>query len=208
MERIEYRVRPVLWSKEQHWVLTDDALSLSEAPLRDGQPVSRAQSYRLPLSAIHRLRLIYAPGRYESDRFECEILGECEGRPFKRRVASHHVRGLADFVHQGPSYAPFVRALCQRAAAQNPGLRVLSGYSPLSYYLGLAVLLVVIAGFSAFVFFEWERLWRLPRTPGRLFMLSVLLAFLFLIYRRNRPRVLSPDALPDELLPKTPISKS
>ena len=44
--------------------------------------------------------------------------------------------------------------------------------------------------------------------PGRLFMLSVLLAFLFLIYRRNRPRVLSPDALPDELLPKTQTAKS
>lgn len=208
MERIEYRVRPALWSKEQHWVLTDEELSLSETPWRRGQPAGSAITTVLPLSSITRLRLIYSPGRYERDRFECEIIAHCDGKELKRRVISHHFRGLADFVHQGQTYTPFVRALCQRAAAKSPGLRVNAGYSPLAYYLGLATLLLVIAGFSTFVIVEWERLWRLPRTPGRLFMLSVLLAFLFLIYRRNRPRVLSPDALPDELLPKTETAKS
>lgn len=202
METVEYRVRPTLWSPEQHYVLAHDALLVHETPIRGGKPAGEPVTTRIPLSSITRLRLIFAPSRFESNRFECELIGRVDGKPIKRRIVSYHFRGLADLVDQGDRYVPLVRALCQRTAQHSPALRLLAGYTPLAYYLGLGLLLVLLAAFATFVVIEWEALWRLPRTPFRLFLLTGLLLFLLVIYRRNRPRALSPAALPDELLPK------
>lgn len=203
MEPIEYRGRATLWSPEQHYVLERDALILTETPISRGKPAGEPVTTRIPLSAIVRVRLIYAPGRMESNRFECEILVRGSGLPPKLRVISLHFRGLADFVDQAATYTPFVRALCERTAAQNPGLAILAGYTLAAYYAGLTVLLLFIVAFGSFVVVEWERLWRIPRAPFRLSLIAGLLLVLLFIYRRNRPRTLAAAALPDELLPKT-----
>lgn len=202
MESIEYRGRATLWSPEQHYVLERDALVLTETQISRGKPVGEPVTTRIPLSSIARLRLIYAPGRLESNRFECEIILRGSGLPPKLRIISFHFRGLADFVDQAATYTPFVRALCERTAAQNPSLSILAGYTPAAYYAGLTVLLLFIAAFGTFVVIEWERLFRIPRAPFRLSLLAGLLLVLLFIYRRNRPRALVATAPPDDLLPK------
>lgn len=202
MESIEYRVRAALWAPEQHYVLAGDALVLHETKLAGGKPAGEPITTRIPLTAITRLRLIYAPGRYETNRFQCEVIAQADGKRVKKNIGSFHFRGLADFVDQADTYTPFVRTLCQRTAQQNPALRLLAGYTPTAYYLSLILIVLVLAAFGAFLFIEWERIWRLPRTPTRLILLGSLLLIMLAMFRRNRPRTLQPNALPAELLPK------
>lgn len=202
MDRVEYRVRPSVFSGEQRYVLEGDALVIIDTPRPKRKAAVETKEQRIALSDLRGLRLIYSPGRYDTNRFECLLSAKVEGARIKRRITSMHFRGLGDFVDQADTYTPFVRALCQRAAAQNPAVQVRAGYTPVAYYAGLLFFILGIGALAAFFIVEWEVMQRLPRTPVRLLLLGSLLLLLAAVYRRNRPRTLRADSLPEELLPK------
>ena len=204
METLRYQVRPTLFSDLQCYVLDGDGLEYSEQPSREATRNKAAPTapVRVPLSAIRQIRLSYNPGRYDSNRFECQIQSDAAGALGQRTLVSLHFRGLADFVDQGDSYGPFVRALCQRVAAQNPAVRVLGGHSPLAYYAGLFFFGLVLVGGGALLFTHFEQVMQNTRAVLRMALVVTLLGVMLLALRRNRPRALSPTDLPDELLPK------
>lgn len=204
MDRLHYEVRPTLFSRLQRYALDEDALEIDERSSDETKAEQAPKGpWRIPLASIHQIRLEYAPGRYQSNRFECQVWAAAPGPVKRRMLVSLHCRGLADFVDQADAYAPFVRALCQRAAAKNPQLAIVGGYSPFVYYIGLAALTLVLLGFVVFLVAAWDVVQRSPRLPLRLLLLGGLLLILFTAFRRNRPRRLTADALPAELLPKT-----
>lgn len=201
---IEYRVRPTLWSGDQRYVLEDGALVISETPRpkRGAEAAVQTKEQRVALSDLRWLRLRYSPGRLDRNRFDCLLSAQVDEKRVSHRITSMHFRGLGDFVDQADTYTPFVRALCQRAAAENPTLRVMAGYTPFFYYAGLLFLLLLLSAFVTFLVVEWSVMQRLPQTPVRLLLLGSLLLLLASAYRRNRPRSVQADSLPDELLPK------
>lgn len=204
METLRYQVRPTLFSDLQCYALDPDGLEYSEQPSREATRKQAAPKapVRVPLSAIRQIRLSYNPGRYDSNRFECQIQSDAPGPLGRCTLVSLHFRGLADFVDQGDRYGPFVRALCQRVAAQNPAVRILGGHSPLAYYAGLFFFGLVLVGGAALLFTHFEQVMRSTRAVLRLALVGMLLGVMLLALRRNRPRALSATALPDELLPK------
>lgn len=195
-------MRPSLFSGEQRYVLAGDELVISDTPKPKREGAAETKEQRIALADIRWLQLIYSPGRYDTNRFECLLAAEIGGKRVKRRITSMHFSGLADFVDQADTYTPFVRALCQRTAAQNPSVQVRAGYTRFAYYAGLLFFFLLIGSFVVFLIAEWTIVQRLPRTTMRLLLLGSLLVLLAAVYRKNRPRTLRADALPDELLPK------
>lgn len=208
MERLQYEVRPTAFSRLHRYQLDDRAIEINELATGTGSdhaaPVRGP--WRVPLANIQRIRLTYAPGRYQSNRFTCQVwLPAPAGR---RTLVNLHFCGIADFSDQSDRYVPFVRALCQRVAAQNPRVEILGGYSRLLYVVVFALLSLLLLAIAAFTVIAWETVNRVPRLPLRLLLLSGLAVVLLLALARNRPRRLRGDSLPDDLLPEIAVDRA
>lgn len=204
MDHLQYEVRPTVFSRLHRYVLADDALEITEIAVgneKDDAP-KKQDSWRVPFSDITRIRLSYAPGRYESNRFACQVWSRAPRPARHRNVISMHFRSLGVFEDQATTYVPFVTALCQRVAQNNPQAVVVGGYSRAVYVLGMTLLSLLLLAIAAFIVAEWELVNRGPRLPVRLLLLGSLVLVLLSAFRRNRPRKLTAAALPAELLPK------
>lgn len=208
MERLQYEVRPTAFSRLHRYQLDDQAIEISERATGTGSEHAAIVRgpWRVPLANIQRIRLMYAPGRYQSNRFTCQVwLPAPAGR---RTLVNLHFCGLGDFSDQSERYLPFVRALCQRVAAQNPQVEIHGGYSRLLYVAAVIVPSLLLLAIAAFAVIGWETVQRTPWLPLRLLLIASLVVVLLLVAARNRPRRLRGDALPDDLLPKIAVDRT
>ena len=101
---------------------------------------------------------------------------------------------------QNDAYRAFVAELHRRIAAAGGATQFVTGYAALLYWPGLAVFTGTLIGFAFLIL----RALQTQDWIGAGFVAAFLALFLWQIggyFRRNRPSVYRPDALPPLLLP-------
>lgn len=188
MSPVEHSVRNSLRDKETAYRLTDDALVLDDG----------GEERSIPYGDIERLNLIaYSAdiANPENVHGQLTIKGRSAG---SLKLRSHHFKGVGSFENRAVTYAPFVRALCRRVAAQNPAARFISGAATMRL-LWLALLL--LSGTVSFLFavalvaegWQWEL------ASGAL-MAAVLAYIAWRKFRGNREVTFDPADPPAGLL--------
>lgn len=160
----------------------------------------------VPYRAIRRVRLSFKPSSMQPKRFLTEIWSE--GAP-KLELVSCSWKSMVEQERLDKAYSAFVADLHRRIAqaqdqADGPGpsqVRFEQGRLPLVYWPGLAA----YAGMALGMAFLTVHALRGGATGGAIFIAAFMLFFLWqggVYFRRNKPGVYRPDALPDDLLPK------
>jgi hypothetical protein len=155
------------------------------------------KSGRIALRQIRRVRLSFRPVTMQSKRFLTEIWAE--GAP-KLEICSSSWKSMVEQERLDRSYATFVTELHRRLAQAGVPARFEQGSSPLLYWPGLAVFAAVALGLAALAVLGLQaHAW-----GGAGFVAAFLLLFLWQagnFFRRNRPGLYRPDALPPGLMP-------
>lgn len=156
------------------------------------------KSGHVPFGAVRRVRLSFRPGNVQLYRFVTEVWGE--GGP-KLILASTSWKSMVEHERLDRSYAAFVTELHRRLLQAKPAARYEQGSSPLRYWPGVGVFLAVSLGLAALV----ARALQAHAIGASILIVAFLALFLWQggdYFRRNRPRLYRPDALPAELMPK------
>lgn len=136
MTEFRYEVRPHAFSATQTYALHADALSV-----RVDEAVER-----IPYGEIESLRLIRY-GSFGGLQGQCTIKIRKHG---KLNVRSHHYVSLGNFESRTAAYVPFVRELCRRIHAANPGAAFTRGNRGLQIVWGI-VLLISVFGWIGWI---------------------------------------------------------
>lgn len=147
---------------------------------------------------IRRLRLSFRPISMQTQRFQTEIWAD--GAP-KLVLISSSWKSMVEQERLDQSYAAFVADLHARIAAAGSAVRFEQGGNPLTYWPGLAIFAAVALGIVVLI----VRALQSDAVAGAVFVAAFLGLFLWHggnYFRRNRPGVYAPDALPDLLVPK------
>jgi hypothetical protein len=156
------------------------------------------KSGRIALRDIRRMRMSYKPASMQSHRFMTELWAI--GAP-RLRIVSSTWRSMVEQVAQDGPYSAFIAELHRRIAMAATPARFERGTSPFGYWTGLAVFVAVSLALA----------WMVARglQTGSLAGAAMVGVFLALFiwqagnfFRRNRPGLYRPDALPAELMPK------
>ena len=168
-------------------------------------------SGQVPYAAIRRIRLSFRPVTMQSYRFLAEIWAD---RGPKISIASTSWKSLMEQERQDEAYSRFIRTLHERIAAAHgkPDLR--AGALPFLYWPGVAIFVALcIMGVSlAFRAMQLgEVAFGQPLDWGQIAAILALVGMFFWLlwqmgsfFKRNMPRRYTLDAVPADLLPKTP----
>jgi len=184
-----YSFRPSLLGAPWTFRLTPTALSF-EAGRKSG---------RVAYGDINRLRLSFRPISMQTQRFQTEIWAA--GAP-KLVLISSSWKSMVEQERLDQSYAAFVADLHRRIAAAGSAVRFEQGSNPIRYWPGLAV----FTAMSLEMAFLIMRALQSDAPAGAAFIAAFLGLFLWHggnYFRRNRPGVYAPEALPELLMPKT-----
>ncbi|HEX3710180.1 MAG TPA: hypothetical protein VHV56_09865 [Pseudolabrys sp.] len=185
---VAYSYRPSLLGAPWEFHLVGDSLTW----------VAGAKSGRVALRDIRRVRMGYKPVSMQSYRFMTELWAS--GAP-KLRVVSTTWQSMVEQVAQSGPYSAFVAELHRRIAMAAPPARFEQGANPFSYWPGLAV----FAAVSLALAWMTVRGLQAGSTAGAALVGVFLALFLWQggnFFRRNRPGLYRPDALPAELMPR------
>ena len=152
----------------------------------------------IPFRSVRRLRMSYRPASMQSHRFMTELWAE--GAP-KLKILSSSWKSMVEQERKDKSYAAFVAELHRRIALAAPPARFEQGSHPLLYWPGLLVFVAVALGFAVLI----ARALQAGAMSGAAFVGGFLVLFLWQggnFFRRNRPGLYRPEALPAELMPK------
>ena len=185
---IAYAYRPSLLGAAWEFVLTDTGIDW----------VAGSKSGRLPFRNIRTVRMSYKPASMQPHRFVTELWAD--GAP-KLQIVSISWKSMVEQERLDPHYSAFIRELHRRLALAAPQARFEQGSNPLKYWPGLIVFVIMALALAALL----ARGLAAGAWQGA-GIVSVFLA-LFLwqggnFFRRNRPGVYRPDALPPEVMPK------
>ena len=147
---------------------------------------------------IRRLRLSFRPISMQTQRFQTEIWAD--GAP-KLVITSSSWKSMVEQERLDQSYAAFVADLHHRIAAAAGAVRFEQGGNPLTYWPGLAIFAAVALGIVVLI----VRALQSGAVAGAVFVAAFLGLFLWHggnYFRRNRPGIYTPDALPELLVPK------
>ena len=136
MTEYRYEVRPHSFSGTKTYELQDDALSV-----QDG-----GATQRVPYSEITRVGLIRY-GSFGGLQGQCTIKTRKHG---KLMLRSHHFISLGNFESRTATYVPFIRELCRRTHAANPGAAFTRGNRGLQIVWGI-VLLISVFGWIGWI---------------------------------------------------------
>jgi hypothetical protein len=164
------------------------------------------QSGLIPYRAIRGVRLSYKPVSMQQQRFLTEIWAE--DAP-KLAIVSTSWKSMVEQERQDKPYAAFVTELHRRIAqTQNQAqgrasapVRFDQGRSPLVYWPAF----VAYAGMGLGMVLLTVRALQSGAHGGAAFIAGFMVFFLWQggnFFRRNKPGVYRPDALPDVLMPK------
>jgi hypothetical protein len=156
------------------------------------------RSGRVAFRAIRRLRLSYRPANMQSHRFMAEIWAD--GAP-KLSILSSSWKSMVVQERLDKPYAAFIAELHRRLAPVAPAVRFEQGSHPLLYWPGL----IVFAAVSLALAWLAVRGLQADARAGAVFVGGFLALFLWQggnFFRRNRPGLYRPDAIPTALMPE------
>ncbi len=185
-----YSFRPALLGAPSTFTLTEGGMEWSVG----------SRTGRVRYRDVRRLRLSFKPGSMQAYRFLIEIWAE--GAP-KLDIASSSWKSMVEQERRDAPYAAFVAELHARVArAGSPGLvRYDRGANPFLYWPGLVLYSVLALGLVGTL----VRALQLDTYGVAVFIGGFSALFLWQggnFFRRNRPGVYRPDALPRELMPR------
>lgn len=184
-----YFYRPSLLGAPREFVLNGSGIEWS---------VGR-HSGHVAYTAVRRVRLSYRPANLQTYRFVTEVWAQ--GAP-KLTVVSTSWKGMTVQERLDAPYVAFVTALHQRIARAGAAVLWEKGTSPLTYWPGLAAFVIVALALAALI----ARAFQVRGFTAAIFIAAFLAVFLWQggnFFRRNRPGIYRPDALPPDLVPKT-----
>lgn len=155
-------------------------------------------SGKIPYDRIRRLRLSFRPLTFASYRFLAEIWPAAGP---KIQIASTSWRSPVDQERQDAAYCDFIVELNRRMAAAGTRALFQAGSPPVVYWIGVTVFVAAALALAALLI---EAL-RTQVLVGAALIALFLALFLWQVggfFRRNRPRIYRPDAIPPEVLPR------
>ena len=183
-----YAYRSSMFGAAREFRLTGDGIKWT-AGRRSGQ---------IPFRAVRRLRMSFKPANMQWQRFLTEVWAD--GAP-KLDIVSTSWKSMVEQERLDKSYTAFVTELHRRIAQAAAPARFERGRSPFLYWPSLAVFAGVALVASALI----VRALQSDAKGGAAFIAGFLVLFLWQggnFFRRNRPGLYRPDALPAELMPK------
>ena len=185
---VAYAYRPSLLGAAWEFKLTGDGIDWAAG----------RKAGHIPYRSVRRLRMSYRPASMQSHRFMTELWAE--GAP-KLKILSSSWKSMVEQERKDKPYTAFVAELHRRIALAGPPARFEQGSHPLLYWLGLLVFVGVALVFAALI----ARALQAGAMSGAAFVGGFLVLFLWQggnFFRRNRPGLYRPEALPAELMPK------
>ena len=183
-----YAYKPSLVGVPFEFRLTRDALEWSRG---------RATG-RTPYDRIRRIRLAFRPMTMQNHRFLTEVW-TTDGP--KLQIASTSWKGIVEQERFDEGYRAFVTELCRRTGAAGGQTLFQAGSPAVIYWPGVIVFLGASLALAALVIRALqEKAW-----GGAAFIAGFLAFFLWqagAFFRRNRPLVFRPDAVPEAVLPR------
>ena len=155
------------------------------------------KSGSVPYAAVRRVRLSYRPANLQTYRFVAEIWAN--GAP-KLVLVSTSWKSMTVQERLDAPYASFLAALHRRLAASGANVRFERGIAPLRYWPGLVAFAIVSLLLAVLI----VRALSLHGFAAAAFVAAFLAFFLWqggTFFRRNRPGVYRPDALPAAVMP-------
>jgi len=146
---------------------------------------------------IRRVRLSFRPLTMQNHRFVAEVWTEGP----KLTIASTSWKSLVEHERLDARYREFVIALCRRIGAAGGHTLFQTGSPAILYWIGV----VVFAGGSLALAGLIVRALQDSAWGGAAFIAAFLGLFLWqagTFFRRNRPGLFRPDAVPDSVLPR------
>lgn len=183
-----YTYRPSLMGAPWTFHLTSDGLSW-ENGRRSGHVLYRD---------IRRVRLSFKPVSMQTQRYVMEVWAD--GAP-KIQAVSSSWKSMVEQERLDQAYRAFVAALHRRIAEAAAPVLFQQGRSAIAYWPGLAIFVCVSLGLSFMIF----RALQIDAWAGAAFIAAFVALMLWHgvnFFRRNRPGVYRPDALPQQVLPK------
>jgi hypothetical protein len=184
---VAYAYRPSLMGAAWRFRLTDDGIEWT-AGRRSG---------RIPYRNVRRLRMSFRPVNMQSQRFLTEVWAD--GAP-KLQIVSSSWKSLVEQERLDKFYAAFVAELHRRIGHAATPVHFEQGSNPLLYWPGLIVFGGVALGLAMLI----GRALQADAMSGAAFIGGFLVLLLWqggTYFRRNRPGVYHPDALPAVLMP-------
>ncbi|MCX7298626.1 MAG: hypothetical protein WCG00_11175 [Hyphomicrobiales bacterium] len=183
-----YSYRPSLMGAPWVFHLTSDGLAW-ENGRRSGHVLYRD---------IRRVRLSFKPVSLQTQRYVMEVWAS--GAP-KLQAVSSSWKSMVEHERLDKAYCAFVAELHRRMAEANAPVSFEHGSHPLRYWPGLAIFAAVSLGLAFLIL----RALQSEAPAGAAFVAAFLGLFIWHganYFRRNRPGVYTPNALPELLLPK------
>jgi hypothetical protein len=152
----------------------------------------------IPFRNVRRLRMSYRPASMQSHRFMTELWAEDATRIV---IVSTSWKSMVEQERRDKPYADFVTELHRRIALAAPPARFDQGSHPLLYWPGLIAFACISLGLALLI----VRALQVDAKGGAAMIAGFLVLFLWQggnFFRRNRPRLYRPEALPAELMPK------
>jgi hypothetical protein len=153
---------------------------------------------RVPYGRIRRIRLGYRPMTMQNHRFLAEIW-PVDGP--KLMIVSTSWKSVFEHERLDAPYRAFVTELCRRTGTAGGQAILETGSPAVVYWLGVAV----FAGASLALAGLIVRALRVAAWSGSAFIAAFLGFFLWQagnFFRRNRPGLFRPDAVPETVLPR------
>jgi hypothetical protein len=184
---LAYSYRPSLLGAPWEFELAGDSLSF-----RVGN-----RAGRIALSDIRRVRMSFRPASMQTQRFLTEIWAQ--GAP-KLEICSSSWKSIVEQERLDRPYAVFVAELHRRLAETGAPARYEQGTNPFVYWPGLAVFIAVALVLAALIARGLQdHAWRGTAVVGAFLAFFLWQAGNY--FRRNRPGLYRPDALPQVLMP-------
>ena len=152
----------------------------------------------VPYRDVRRVRLSFKPISMQTQRYMTELWAD---RAPRLDIVSSSWKSMVEQERLDKSYAAFVAELHRRLAGAQTSAVFEQGGNPLTYWPGLAIFVAVALGILVLI----VRAVQSDALAGAAFVAVFLGFFLWHganYFRRNRPGVYAPDALPDLLVPK------
>jgi len=184
---ISYAYRPALLGAPWEFKLAGDSIDWAAG----------SKSGHVSFRNIRQVRISYRPSSMQSHRFMTELWAD--GAP-KLEILSSSWKSMVEQERLDKPYAEFVAELHRRLARAAPPARYEQGSHPLMYWPGL----VAFVGVSLGLAFLIVRALQVGTKGGAAFIGAFLALFLWQggnFFRRNRPGLYRPDALPADLMP-------
>jgi hypothetical protein len=183
MDIVEYRRRSSILEKgEIVWQALPDRMEVYDERGTLQQVI--------PYEKVLKVRLAFAPGRLQSERF----LMELSGTRSQVILSNMHFRAISDFETRNETFLPLVRAVVRGVAEANPNADFRAGERPALYWLMLVFVLAVFSLLALILF-------GLPLGDGNfsvtvILKLGIILISLPLLFSwaiKARPRRFDPE---------------